>query len=392
MTYCDNPTLDPNTNGLNYNYVWDQQLVPVGESIIYPCQDQHNHEGQLDFKHEAANETEVECGSDGVFQYPTTWPQCSETIHCVDPGNSSGVSRKYMTDITNLEYLSVLQYRCDDRRKWIRNSDVSFLSWDVQIMCQWRKVYNKTMTDLICEIHHCRHPHDEPGSHDPPSPENNLILTEDFGYNIQFGEQIKYECPPGMYFENDEIDPTQTRIDVECLDAVGEYNTPIRQGHSWPNCTKTVLCGKPPDPPTNGTRTWISPASEDQETYNTHIVYTCQDGSQFDTDNDGRGDSVSVEIRCQWNKQWNPYTVLPPCLVTHCVEPFKIPPESNLEEISSSWTEVNTYKHYQCKNSIDSIPTMFWETDRTKSSFKLYCNPDGYFTWQDWPTCLTGKN
>ena len=394
IAYCDNPTTDPNTNGLNYNFTWDQNVIPLNESLTYHCEEKHRHEGDWNNKISATNEVDVLCGDDGEFIYPDPWLQCSKTIVCPDPGNSAGVSRNYETRIKDFKYDSILKYTCDDKRKWIKHESSSDqLRAGRKTRCLWKKIYGDSdMTDLVCQMHHCRHPHDEPGSHQPPPTDHHLKLKSRSNWDVDFGTSITYECETGMHFENDEIDPTQDNIDVECINEVGEYNTPVRNGNVWPNCTETVLCGKPPDPPINGTRTWMSPASEDQETYNTHIVYTCQDGSQFDTDNDGRGDSVSVEIRCQWNKQWNPYTVLPPCLVTHCVEPFKIPPDSDLEELTSEWTSIYTYKHYQCKNSVDSIPTMFWETDRTKSTFKLFCNADGYFTWQDWPTCLTGKN
>ena len=75
-----------------------------------------------------------------------------------------------------------------------------------------------------------------------------------------------------MFFENAELDPTQYMIEVGCLDTVGEYNTPVRQGDLWPNCTQTgedgiilklffmniaVLCGAPPEPTVNGSRVWI---------------------------------------------------------------------------------------------------------------------------------------
>ena len=381
--------MEPNLNGLNYNYSWNEEVIPVTTNVTYPCQDNQSHEGPYDLKEDAPIETIVLCGSDGEFNYPNPWPQCSHSIQCADPGNSTEVSRRYLTDVENLEYLSVLEYRCDDRRKWIKHDGSSSLSWSLDIMCHWRKTYNTTMTDLVCEIHHCRHPHNEPGSHQPPPSANDLHLVEDFGNNIQFGEKVKYDCPIGMFFENNEVDPTQTRIEVECLQDIGEYNTPVRNSGSWPNCTKTVVCGIPPDVPVNGSRTWVSPAVDDQETYDTKIVYACQDGSQFDTDGNGIGDSITVEIRCQWNKQWFPYTVLPTCIVTHCIEPFKIPTDSGLEELTSDWTPIYTYKQYQCKNHVDSIPTMFWETDRSKSTFKLYCNPSGYFTWLDWPKCLT---
>ena len=245
------------------------------------------------------------------------------------------------------------------------------------------------MTNLVCVIHHCRHPHDEPGSHQPPPVANSLLLKERTNWDVNFWSNIQYECPDGQYFENDEIDPTQNVLDVTCIDTVGEYNTPVKQGNSWPNCTVTVFCGQPLQPPINGTQQWISPASEFQESYETIVRYYCQNGSQFDTDNDGYGDAVFVDIRCQWNKQWSPYSEsLPLCLVTHCVEPFKIPAETNLLELTSDWTPVNAYKEYECKNKIDSVHSMFWKSDRSKSTFKLLCYPDGYFIWEQWPLCI----
>ena len=71
--------------------------------------------------------------------------------------------------------------------------------------------------------------------------------------------------------------------------------------------------------------------SYDQDTYNTWIRYKCVDGSQFDTDLDGKGDQLHIDIRCQWNKQWQPYTKLPECKITHCVDPEPIPEDSNLK-------------------------------------------------------------
>ena len=65
----------------------------------------------------------------------------------------------------------------------------------------------------------------------------------------------------------------------------------------WPNCTPTVLCPPPPPAPLNGSVTWRAPAEEEQRTFNTSLDYHCQDGQQFDTDNDGVGDELSVNIR-----------------------------------------------------------------------------------------------
>ena len=57
--------------------------------------------------------------------------------------------------------------------------------------------------------------------------------------------------------------------------------------------------------------------------------------------------------------------------------------------MTSDWTPINEYKQYRCKNQVSGQPTMFWESDRTKYTFKLICKPDGYFTWEEWPICLT---
>lgn len=393
ITYCDNPTLEPNTNGLNYNFTWSQELLLINDSFIYPCLDNYYHETNEEWRTNSPTFVEVVCDEQGELIYPSTWPQCSRTVSCPDPGNSPLVSRSYTTWTKNLEYGSVLRYTCDDKRKWIKYSyeEDSALDWKMDTRCYWNKFYSKNGTNLVCVMHHCRHPHDEPGFHEPPSAVYNLVLKQFSSWNVPFGNNIVYQCESGMFFENNEVDPTQNELKVQCINDVGEYNTPIRQGGQWPNCTQTVVCGQPPEPPVNGSRTWLQPAADLQETYDTTVRYYCQNGSQFDTNNDQIGDSIFIDIRCQWNKQWAPFSSLPPCLITHCVEPFPIPEESNLIEVTQEWTPINTYKNYDCKNKIDSVHTMFWETDRSKSTFELFCNPDGYFTWKDWPTCLTGE-
>ena len=59
-------------------------------------------------------------------------------------------------------------------------------------------------------------------------------------------------------------------------------------------------------------------------------------------------------------------------------------------ELTAAWTLINTAKQYECRNKVDGVHTMFWQSDRTKSTFELLCNPDGSFTWEEWPVCLTG--
>ena len=77
--------------------------------------------------------------------------------------------------------------------------------------------------------------------------------------------------------------------------------------------------------------------------------------------------------------------------MTHCVEPFKIPEETSLEEVTAADTPINTAKQYRCKDSwgSDHTPRMFWESDRSQSTFEISCQDTGYFTWKEWPVCLT---
>ena len=391
LAYCDNPVSLPNSNGANYNFTWDGALLTnLSHTIFYPCLDNHRLENDTISKYDADAGVSVVCGVEGEYLYPSSWPQCSPSVTCQDPGNSSHVLRTYQSG-SGLAYWSVLRYVCEDPRKWIKAAESSSLTAALETRCEWRKTFPLDGSSLVCTIHHCRHPHDEPGNHQPPPPENKISLVERNNWDVGFGENILYRCDSNTFIESEEIDPGQTELAVACLVDVGEYDTPVRQGNSWPNCTETVLCGPPPLPPVNGSRAWLPPSTEPGETYNTTITYSCQAGSQFDRDGDGAGDSLSLTIRCQWNKLWSPHhQELPPCYVTHCVEPFNIPEETNLEEVTSAWTEINKNKEYQCKNSIAGVHTMFWQSDRSRSTFELPCQPDGYFTWKEWPTCLSG--
>ena len=390
LTYCDNATSAPNSPH-NYNFVWTGAVVPINNYLTYPCNNNHRVEQDVDWKNNAAASTQVKCKSDGTFDYPDPWPQCSTTVTCSDPGNSDEITRSSANSVTPLQYDHQFKWKCDDPRKWIKLSTDSLDDLKSQIFkkCHWRKTYPIDGTDLVCVIHHCMHPHDDPGKHDPPPTQNHISLVSQSSWTVQFGDYVVYECDSNHFIENDEADPTQTKINVTCIQDQGVYNTPVKQGKTWPNCTETVVCGQPPDPAVNVTRTWLWGAADNQETYNTYVKYRCQDGSQFDTDADGVGDSVEVTIRCLWKKTWHPYPTIPPCIVTHCVEPFKIPDYTDLEEVTSAWTPINQDKHYRCKNQIGNVATMFWESDRSKSTFEIPCNTDGYFTWLEWPTCLT---
>ena len=401
LRYCDNATDAPNTNGANYQFTQTRTLVSLSSSIAYPCKSNHRVEQNVVWKSNAASSTLVKCKTDGQFDYPSVWPQCSTTVSCPDPGNSSHISRTYTSTTRDLRYGSKLNWKCDDPRKYIKLSGEpdSALVASKTAMCEWSQSYPVDGSDLVCVLHHCRHPHDELGSHQPPSPDLNLELVSR-NWHVPFNHKVRYRCKAGTFIERPEPSPTLSHLDVVCIEGEGEYDTPVRQGLTWPNCTATVLCGQPPDHPINGSRTWLYGALEGQETYATRVRYQCQHGKQFDTDDDGVGDSVSIDIRCQWDKQWAPQPLtnnwspspsLPPCIVTHCVEPFNIPPETSLEEVTSADTPINTAKQYRCQNSWggNHLPTMFWQSDRSQYTHQIGCEASGYFTWREWPICLT---
>ena len=414
IAYCDNPILTPNSDGRNYSFTWNKKVVPVNTVIQYPCMTGMRIQNDTTNKTEASSSSSVKCGADGEFRYPSPWPQCSSTVSCPDPGNSAGVNRTYLVG-DSLQYNNVLKYVCTDPRQYIKVAASSAaLAAFLTSRCQWRRSFPLDGSGLACTIHHCAHPHSHPGKHQPPPEQNHieLVTPEGWGENnwhVAFGASITYKCEEGKFIETSdpiEIDPTKNQIEVECQTEVGTYETPVVKGSSWPNCTQTVNCGPPPPKPNNGyinavpgfdgSINWLHGATTDQDTYNTTVEYRCVEGSKFDTTDDGAGDSSSLRTRCQWDKKWAPYSSsLPPCVVTHCVRPFPIPEDTQLEELTATPTAVTHTKNYQCKGKkADGTHTRFWESDRTKSTFEILCKPDGSFDFDNdrssWPTCIEG--
>ena len=365
-------------------------------------------------KSQASSYSQVKCGLDGEFRYPSAWPQCSESVTCGDPATSEGVTRTYQTG-GGLAYDSVLQYVCTDPRMYIKVTDsTAAIAPLLTSRCQWKKTYPVDGTNLTCEIHHCAHPHAQPGRHEPPPAGHDISLvvpdgwTED-GWRVAFKENITYKCDGDTFIETSdpvELDPTKDKIEVECKNSLGVYDTPVLRGESWPNCTKTINCGPPPTKPTNGFInavqgfdgyiTWLNGAPPGRDTYSTTVEYKCAQGSQFDQDGDGLGETISMTSRCRWDKAWSPPAPLPNCQITHCTKPFQIPFDTYLEEIESNWTMVTQTKKYRCKGRrSDGTHTRFWESDRTKSTFEILCQTDGSYDFDSarssWPTCVEGK-
>ena len=80
--------------------------------------------------------------------------------------------------------------------------------------------------------------------------------------------------------------------------------------------------------------------------------YRCVNGSQFDTNRDGYGDRIALGTRCKWNKKWQPYSDrkgLPACKITHCVEPFEIPPDTALQVFIQNISNVEVRYVQRCR-------------------------------------------
>ena len=391
--------------------------VDIDDQITYKCVGERYFEN--DEVDPTVTELKVKCLSTGEYESPPVlsepWPNCTETVRCGQPpakptnGIVNGVSGydgeiEWLSPATDLDdtYDTSVEYKCATGSQFEQNGQHSRT---IRNRCQWNKAWAPHPSLPPCVVTHCTHPAD----HNPPPVENNIALLVPNGWTpdtweVSFGDHITYKCEGQRYFENQEIDPTVTMLNVTCLNT-GEYESPVVLSQPWPNCTETVKCGQPPDKPTNGiingedgfdgSITWISPAAELQDTYNTWVEYKCADGSQFDTDSTPEGLALSLRTRCQWDKQWAPYSSLPSCVVTHCIQPFVIPEDSFLEEVTSDWTEVGAKKEYRCQGmKADGTHTRFWEEDRTKSTFDMLCLPDGTFQFEDkrsnWPTCLEG--
>ena len=58
----------------------------------------------------------------------------------------------------------------------------------------------------------------------PPAPpgENDLVLVSRDDWAVKFGDNITYQCEPGMFFETQEVDPSLTEVTVPCVETIGE--------------------------------------------------------------------------------------------------------------------------------------------------------------------------
>ena len=280
---------------------------------------------------------------------------------------------------------NIFRWQCKDRRYKIREKDTEKTYFYKQPMCQWDKKYSAYPDEFECVLTFCDN------ATEVPNTSHNYAFEWDKNV-IELDDSYVYPCQEDMKIENntDTKDQASDHSIVKCgSEGLLLYPDP------WPQCSSTVYCGDPPQPSENGTRVWLTGADGD-DSYATNIEYGCVDGSQFDTTDDSVGDSLTVEITCEWRKKWSPWPSLPPCIITHCVQPFPIPDITMLEEVTSEWTPINTEKVYRCKgmDKANNVHTRFFEKDRSLSSFSMTCLPNGHYQFvndlDNWPVCLEG--
>ena len=151
-----------------------------------------------------------------------------------------------------------------------------------------------------------------------------------------------YYCDADKALESDtkKKSSASNSISVKC-NSLGDFEYP----EIWPQCFETVSCDSPPNVPINGTREWVKGAVN-ETFYETKIKYSCKSGSQF-KNNDGY--FMNRFIECHWKKVWDPLP-LPPCEITHCLEPHSPLPSLNFNYTwDNELVPVGNNITYKCK-------------------------------------------
>ena len=283
---------------------------------------------------------------------------------------------------TTAYYLGEVGWRCKDRRFLIRDTTSATNTGQESITsrCRWSKEWSVSPSQLECRLTYCDN------ATEAPNTSHGYNFTWD-GAVIPIGQSVTYRCRDGWRFEadTDTKDQAGMKVEVKCgTDGYLGYPT------TWTTCRDKTECPAPPPPPENGSLSLEGDPSLSQP-YLTQLVYSCTNGSQYDTDSSGAGDTPGLVSSCQWRGAWHPWTSMPSCIITHCTSPPLPPSHHHLEELTTSWTPTNSPKVFQCQGYLpeESRHTRFFQQDRSLSSLSLPCRPDGQVTFDGfWPTCL----
>ena len=387
-TFCDNP-IAPNET-LNYNLTWDGNLVAIDDVIAYDCKHHMRFEQNVGSKHQAPKLINITCGSDAEFQYPENWTQCSQDVNCGPPPLTPvNVSRNWIWGRSSPadNYDTHVRYTCVAGSRFDTDGNGLGETKHLYNRCNWNRRWRYPQITSKCVISHCISPF--------PIPDDTSLITS--SGHTPINTNRVYECEgwnatgQGTHTKFFETDRSITSFTMPCKPD-GYFNF-VNKRENWPTCLSTVHCGQPPNATENGYRDWVN-RQEFDDTYDTIVRYRCINGSEFDVNGNGVDTAFSLDLKCLWDKTWSP-AELPPCVITHCVDPFDIPENTSLEASTQEWTKIRQDKEYRCKDMQGTTHTRFFEYDRTRSSFGMRCLDNGTFMFDNstehWPICLEGN-
>ena len=136
----------------------------------------------------------------------------------------------------NIFYAFLTRYYCGSAREFLESEGGH--SPSKSMTCQWDKTWAPTSTLTTCDWVACLKPPVPPAS-------TNLRVTDWFYEPIPFGEQIRYVCERGYYFEEDysQIDVSYTcqdGSDSDHADKRGFFDVP-QEELDWPQCVMGKL-------------------------------------------------------------------------------------------------------------------------------------------------------
>ena len=145
------------------------------------------------------------------------------------------------------------RYHCGSAREFFYD-DKDASEATQSMTCQWDKSWTPSPVLGTCDWVACLKPPSPPAS-------AHIRYTDWFGAPIQFGEQVKFVCERGYFFEDDFH---QTEVLFTCQDGTnpdfkdsrGFFDIP-EQEDDWPKCSMAPTCPKPPDVPEEGVREYL---------------------------------------------------------------------------------------------------------------------------------------
>ena len=143
---------------------------------------------------------------------------------------------------------------------------------------------------------------------------------------VPVSTNITFLCKDDLWVETNAAvrEEAGNSITITCSE-----NGTFSVDEDWPpSCVEVTYCSFPPltsdmvmvsgqEYMINGTDAVLVNGSYDHLVdasfeYLSNVSVTCIDGSMFDVDDDGEGDTHNITLECLWNKTWSPWTSVIP--------------------------------------------------------------------------------